>query len=128
MSIAATCPHCGKSYTLDDSVGGKKAKCKVCKQVFDDKVPEHIVVGTVPPFGTKHAQDNNPITINVSKGPQLVKVPDVRDMKVNDAINELRDLGFKVTVPNYNPKGHVFEQSPAPGRTVKKGSEITLFL
>jgi serine/threonine-protein kinase len=100
----------------------------VCKQVYDDKVLQHIVIGTSPPFGTKHAQDNNPITINVSKGPQLVKVLDVVDMKVNDAIAKLRALGFKVTVPNYNARGHVFAQSPAGGSIKKKGSEITLFL
>jgi beta-lactam-binding protein with PASTA domain len=100
----------------------------VCKEVYDDKVLEHVVIGTVPGAGVKHAQDRNPITINVSKGPQLVKVPDVVDMKVNDAITKLRDLGFKVTVPNYNPKGHVFAQSPAGGEIIKKGSEITLFL
>jgi predicted Zn finger-like uncharacterized protein len=34
MSIATTCPHCGKSYNLDDSHAGKKARCKQCKNIF----------------------------------------------------------------------------------------------
>ena len=34
MSIAATCPHCGKSYNLADSLAGKQARCKECKNVF----------------------------------------------------------------------------------------------
>ena len=86
------------------------------------------MIGTVPPAGTKHAQNGDPILINVSKGPQLVKVPDVRRDKVNDAVNELRGLGFKVTVPDYNSRGHVFTQSPRPGSIVRKGSTITLIL
>ena len=35
MPIATTCPHCGKSYNLDDSHAGKKARCKQCKNIFD---------------------------------------------------------------------------------------------
>ena len=31
-------------------------------------------------------------------------------------------LGFVVDVPNYNPKGHVFEQSPQPDEMIPKGS------
>jgi beta-lactam-binding protein with PASTA domain len=48
--------------------------------------------------------------------------------RVNDAVNELKALGFKVEVPNYNSKGHVFEQSPKAGETIPKGSTITLIL
>jgi predicted Zn finger-like uncharacterized protein len=34
MPIATTCPHCGKSYNLSDSLAGKQARCKDCKNVF----------------------------------------------------------------------------------------------
>jgi hypothetical protein len=34
MPVSATCPHCGKIYNLDDSLMGKKARCKQCKNVF----------------------------------------------------------------------------------------------
>jgi hypothetical protein len=34
MAISATCPHCGHHYNLDDSLAGRKGKCKVCKQLF----------------------------------------------------------------------------------------------
>ncbi|MDQ1535246.1 MAG: eukaryotic-like serine/threonine-protein kinase, partial [Actinomycetota bacterium] len=98
-----------------------------CKQVFNDTALVGQVIRTLPPKGTSLTQ-NTSIVIEVSKGPQLVKVPDVRGERVNDAINRLKQLGFKTDVPNYNSKGHVFEQSPAPGKMIPKGSTITLIL
>ena len=80
------------------------------------------------PFGSPSRPQGTAVTIQVSKGPELVKVPDVRGDKVNDAIKELNRLGFHAAVPNYNSKGHVFEQSPKPGRMIPKGSTITLLL
>ena len=98
-----------------------------CKEVFHDTVLAGQVIRTLPPADTSLKQGIT-VTIEVSKGPQLVKVPDVTGRKVNDAINKLKALGFKTAVPNYNSKGHVFEQSPAPNRMVPKGSVITLIL
>jgi serine/threonine-protein kinase len=99
-----------------------------CTKVYHDTVPVDIVIGTVPPALTVHPQNGTPITILVSKGPQLVEVPDVIGKRVADATKQLKDLGFVVVVPNYNPKGHVFEQSPAPRTKIKKGSTVTLIL
>ena len=99
-----------------------------CKDVFDDKVPPGQVIDTVPPAGTSHPQGGQPVIIEVSKGPELIKVPDEIGQKVGDATKALEALGFKVVVPNYNPKGHVFEQSPKAGKMIPKGSTITLIL
>ncbi|HEY5012194.1 MAG TPA: PASTA domain-containing protein, partial [Acidimicrobiia bacterium] len=98
-----------------------------CTQVFDDTTAVGRVVDTTPGPGTVQKQ-NTTVTIHVSKGPQLVAVPNVRGMKVGDATRKLQDLGFKVAVPNYNPKGHVFDQSPSPGQKIPKGSTVTLIL
>jgi eukaryotic-like serine/threonine-protein kinase len=99
-----------------------------CTNVYDDTVPVGNVVGTVPPAFTMHAQNATPITIKVSKGPQLITVPDVIGKRVTDAIKQLKGLGFVVAVPNLNPKAHVFDQSPAPDTMIKKGSTVTLIL
>jgi hypothetical protein len=52
MSIRATCTHSGKSYTLDDALAGRKAKCKVCHQVFQIPAvrpkPAEVSAGGVP--------------------------------------------------------------------------------
>jgi serine/threonine-protein kinase len=99
-----------------------------CKNVYDDTVLKGQVIRTVPGEGTTHPQGGEPIIIEVSKGPELVEIPDVIGDRVNDAVDELKGLGFKVEVPNYNSRGHVFDQSPAAGEKIPKGSTITLIL
>lgn len=34
MSISFRCPDCGKPYTLDDSLAGRKARCKNCQLIM----------------------------------------------------------------------------------------------
>ena len=97
-----------------------------CLQDFNSAPVGH-VISTVPRTGVTLAQGSI-VTIHVSKGPQLVKVPDVRGLRVADAIKTLQDLFFQVIVPNYNSKGHVFDQSPAGGKSIPKGSTVTLTL
>jgi beta-lactam-binding protein with PASTA domain len=100
-----------------------------CVDGYDDVTPAGQVVGTAPPIGTLLPQ-NTVITVNVSKGRQPVMLPDVRRKTVASAIKTLKDLGFVVHVadPVYNPKAHVFSQSPAPGRMYPKGTVVTLTL
>lgn len=51
MSIETKCPHCGTSYTLDDALAGKKARCKKCKNVFAipavRRKPDEVTAGGV---------------------------------------------------------------------------------
>jgi eukaryotic-like serine/threonine-protein kinase len=98
-----------------------------CVDVFHDTIPSGEVVTTVPVPGTVEKQ-NTVVTIEVSKGPQPILLPDVRGFRVADATKTLQDLGFKVSIPNYNPRGHVFDESPAPGKKIPKGSTVTLIL
>lgn len=61
-----------------------------------------------------------------------VEVPDVSDMKVSKAEKLLEDSGFVVNVKTKKKtsdeidKGKVIETDPEAGRTIKKGSKITL--
>jgi eukaryotic-like serine/threonine-protein kinase len=98
-----------------------------CTQVFNADTRAGDVVTTVPGPDTIQKRDT-PITIQVSKGPELVKVPDVRGFRIADALKKLKDLGFNPSVPNYNPKGHVFDQTPKAGQMIPKGSTVTLIL
>ena len=60
MSIAATCPHCGKHYTLNDSMAGKKGRCKTCGQVFaiphPHEPPAEVTSGGVPVYRPEKRQ------------------------------------------------------------------------
>ena len=68
------------------------------------------------------------VTLVVSKGPQLVLVPDVFGKQVGDARSILEGLGFKVSIerPTGGLFGLVTAQSVGGGNKAPKGSTITL--
>jgi serine/threonine-protein kinase len=96
-----------------------------CTNVFNSTTQPGKVVTTTPPSGTVEKQ-GSVITIEVSKGPELVLVPDVRRLTGVVATRRLEGLGFRVLSPNYNARGHVFDQSPEGGVEIPKGSAIIL--
>jgi len=62
------------------------------------RVPQTVPVGkavsTSPTAGaTAHVGDT--VTVNVSKGPRLRPVPDVTGKKIQDAIREINQAGFR---------------------------------
>lgn len=72
------------------------------------------------------------VTIRVSKGSNQIILKDYRKQPDKVAINDLTNLGFKVSVkereaPRFED-GVVINQSPAPGASVSIGSTITLIV
>ncbi len=63
-----------------------------------------------------------------------VKIPDVSNMSIVEAENELESAGFTVATETKEAtsdkieEGNVVKTSPAAGRTVKEGSTITLYV
>lgn len=57
-------------------------------------------------------------------------VPDVRNLKIEEAGRILTDLGFRYTTESYDfdQNSVVIEQFPLPGTEVTKGSIIDLYL
>jgi beta-lactam-binding protein with PASTA domain/serine/threonine protein kinase len=96
------------------------------KQENSDTVPKGSVISQAPNGGTLYKGDK--VTLVVSKGPVLVKVPDVQGMQVAKARSTLEGLGFKVTVERFMGGifGTVRSQNPAAGTEQPKGSAITL--
>ncbi len=94
--------------------------------VFSNTVPKGQVYGTSPgagasvPVGTK-------VTVNVSKGPDLVAVTDVRGQPVGAASAALKGAGFMVSGVTGDPTKNVTHTSPAAGAQVLRGSSVTLF-
>jgi predicted Zn finger-like uncharacterized protein len=39
MAIAMNCPHCDRTYTLEDHLAGAKVRCKACSTVFEVPAP-----------------------------------------------------------------------------------------
>jgi serine/threonine-protein kinase len=66
------------------------------------------------------------------QGVAQVKVPDVRGYTQAQAVQLLKDRGFKPTVEKRNsatsPSGQVITTDPPPGQNADKGSSVTLFV
>ncbi|MGZ6744611.1 MAG: Stk1 family PASTA domain-containing Ser/Thr kinase [Nocardioides sp.] len=98
-------------------------------QEYSDTVPEGHVVSQTPSSGTAHRGDT--ITLVVSRGPELVEMPNVRAEGVDAATSELEGLGFVVHVehePGYLGLGYVFRSDPGAGTMVPKGSTVIIYL
>ncbi len=94
--------------------------------VNSETVPEGAVVSQTPATGTLFKGDT--VTVVVSKGPVLVKVPDVTLKKATEAQKILEDLGFQVKISRVF--GGVLKtvrfQDPAAGTMVRRGTTISL--
>jgi serine/threonine-protein kinase len=94
--------------------------------VFDATIPKDQVVGTDPAAGTA-APKGSQVTIAVSKGPELVAVPNLVGKTLEAATAQLQGLGFVVDTQSYLPGRVVRATDPAAGTQVAKGSKVTLF-
>ncbi|MGW8553188.1 Stk1 family PASTA domain-containing Ser/Thr kinase [Streptomyces tubercidicus] len=70
------------------------------------------------------------VTLALSKGPEMVPVPDVTGKSEEDAKKQLTDLGFQVEVdkPLLFPEDKVDSQSVEAGKKAPKGGTITIKL
>lgn len=93
--------------------------------VFSDDVEEGRVVGTSPEIGTE-APFQSEVAVVVSKGPDLVAVPDVEGDSIESASEQLADAGLEAEVIGYRPGRVVRVQDPEPGTRVRRGSTVTL--
>jgi len=118
-----------KDKTYDDAAAALAAQgFKATRtDVFDDKVDVGKVVGTDPPAG-QSAPKGSTVAINVSKGPELVAVPQVVGLTVEAASQRLQQAGLVPDVENYGPGKTVRAVSPKEGTQVKKGSKVSLIL
>jgi eukaryotic-like serine/threonine-protein kinase len=89
-------------------------------------VAQEPLPGASVPVGTT-------ITISVSKGPQVAQVPDVSGQAQADAEALLRTAGYTFSVVQQDvtdpaSDGIVLSQQPQGGKTVKKGTLVTLYV
>ncbi|MFJ4984646.1 Stk1 family PASTA domain-containing Ser/Thr kinase [Streptomyces sp. NPDC088732] len=103
-------------------------RVKVAPQrVFSDQADE----GAVAAQGTQAGQQlaaGDTVTLTVSKGQQMIEVPDVQGKDADVARQELKAAGFDVRVIRFFFTGQVSNQSPAGGSQAPKGSTITLWV
>jgi eukaryotic-like serine/threonine-protein kinase len=90
---------------------------------------EDTVTGQNPAAGD-HVKKGSTVTINVSRGPKPVTLPDVTGVPYLQAESVLRGQGFTVSrvdvQSDQQPKGVVVSMDPPQGTDVPAGSKITL--
>jgi beta-lactam-binding protein with PASTA domain len=103
-------------------------KVDATKHDWSDTVPKDYVISQSPATGTLFT--GGLVTLVVSKGPQLVPVPDVVGQQEQNARAALQGLGFKVKVDRVLGGffGTVRDQSIPGGTKAPAGSTITLTL
>ncbi len=97
------------------------------RRVYSDQADEGAVAGQTPGPNTRLAGGDT-VTLKVSKGQQMVEVPDVEGLAVDEAKAKLEAAGFDVRVIQFFFTGQVNNQSPAGGTEAPKGSTITLWV
>lgn len=102
---------------------------------YSNSIPYGEVIGTDPDAGDEVSSDTQ-IKIYVSKGPEVkyVTVEDVRGMSENRAKSTLEQLGLTVAdvqtveVKDDSSVNVVVKQSIEPGKSVKEGTAITIYI
>ncbi|VEI12525.1 Serine/threonine-protein kinase PrkC [Trueperella bialowiezensis] len=94
---------------------------------FSDTTPQGHVISQEPAAGTTLYRGDS-MNLTVSKGPELVEVPNVFGMQEGEATTTLEEAGFVVSYDRFlgGYFGTVRAQSPGAGERVKPGSTITI--
>ncbi|MEA3021127.1 MAG: eukaryotic-like serine/threonine-protein kinase, partial [Actinomycetota bacterium] len=96
------------------------------QQEFSDTIASGKVTRTDPAAGQSAAKGAT-VTLYVSKGPDVVAVPNVVGMSLDQATTALEAAGFDVTAQG-PPRGTVFETDPPVGTMAKRHSVVTVYL
>lgn len=98
------------------------------QQVFSDTVATGLVTDQSPSSGT--ADKGSTIVLTVSKGPDIVQVPDVRGDSPETAARKLTAAGLvgrRVDAP-FGTGSTVYSTDPGHGKKVKRGSTVTFYV
>lgn len=95
--------------------------------VYSDRADKGTVAVESPGAGTNGGSGDT-VTITVSKGQQMVDVPDVKGKHTDDAKQVLQQAGFQVRVITLFFGDTVFSQSPDGGSQAPKGGTVTIWV
>jgi serine/threonine-protein kinase len=97
------------------------------EDAYSSSVPKGSVISQTPPTGTLLPGET--VTLTLSKGPEMIAVPDVDGLSRAAATKKLQDAGFKVSVQTF--LGGVLDEvraSRPSGGTAAKGSTVTILV
>ncbi|PID98304.1 MAG: serine/threonine protein kinase [Actinobacteria bacterium] len=94
---------------------------------YSDTVAEGVIIRQAPAAGTQVYRGDT-IELVVSRGPEMIEVPDVYGKSATEAKQLLEEAGFTVSVEDLfgGLFGTAHSTDPPAGTVVRKGSSITL--
>lgn len=109
-----------KDFGLDPVPGAEE---------FSKDVAQGSVIRQTPVAGTE-VPEGSSVTYILSKGTELVQVPDVTGLGESSATRKLKAAGFRVSrrtdFSDATSKGRVMSQKPDGGGMIPKGSTVTI--
>ncbi len=130
-----------ESIELPDVVGMSKARASetllaagftpVFVDVYSEDVKEGRVVSMDPPGGDgAEAPEAGEIEVAISIGPEYeeFRMPDVRNMNVDEARALLESKGLIVVINQSCPGSTVIDSDPSHGTTVRENDKVVLFV
>jgi beta-lactam-binding protein with PASTA domain len=97
-------------------------------QAFSDTVGKDVVLNQSPKSGTGVKGDT--VTLTVSKGPDVIEVPDVRGDSPGDAQQKLERAGFVAKRQDafFSSGSVVYNTNPGHGAKARRGSTVTFYV
>ncbi|MDF4250145.1 Stk1 family PASTA domain-containing Ser/Thr kinase [Streptomyces sp. WMMB303] len=128
----------GAPVEVPDVVGDKRSdateeleKAGLKVRIATERVHSEHEKGSIArqsPTDGARAAEGDTVTLTVSKGPDMIEVPDVEGSSEDAATEKLEGAGFEVTVRRIFFGDTVFNQSPDGGEKAPRGSSITIWL
>ena len=118
----------GKTEAIAKSELSGKGLAVNISHAQNDNVVVGKVISQTPASGSK-ANCGDTVTITVSSGKTLIKVPNLIGKQKKTAGNELNKVELKIAISesvSSKPKDEVINQTPAAGTTLEKGSKVTI--
>lgn len=103
------------------------------KWVNDNTVPANQIIDQEPKENEEIVPDKyNPVTLTISKGQQLVKIPDLKNREYRDAQTELTDLGLVPSREDEHSddvvRNYVIRTEPATDEEVPPGASVKVYI
>jgi serine/threonine-protein kinase len=120
--------------TLEEAKKAAKLRAyttEVVATIASSEYPSGVVTEQKPAAGSP-LKAGGVISITVSAGAEMPRVPDLIGMTLDDAENALTDAGLSLGNVEYRvsdaPLGTVFQQDPVPETSLLQGDDVNLFI